>query len=123
MEQMTLFPERRGGGAADAEGRGPDGRRRSQAAGLVATSKRTLNMAEAAAALGATREHVKRLIEDGTLLAVDVGRDDEALGAERPGAGRRRSWRVVSRLGREAPAGGKLLTLEEFVSRRSSENG
>ena len=104
--QMTLLPEER------PERARPAGRA-AAAEGLLATGKRTVTVRECALTLGVTTDHVHHLIQDGTLLAVDVSRAGDA----------RRHRRVAAALERDPPADGRLLTVREFLAARSSENG
>ena len=72
---------------------------------------RHVSTGQAALCMGVSAEHVRRLIEDGSLLASDVG------------SGRKPRWNVAFRLDREPPADGRLLTVEEFMAARSSAAG
>jgi hypothetical protein len=96
------------GGAEDAQG-----------AFLALPGKPTVTPPEAAKALGISSRQVRYLVEDGTLLAINAGRE-VASGDDRER--RRTPWRVVVR--RAADLRGaefdRFMTLEEFIRRRNN---
>jgi hypothetical protein len=90
-----------------------------QGAFLALPNKPTVTPPEAAKALGISSRQVRYLVEDGTLLAINAGRE-VASGDDRER--RRTPWRVVVR--RAADLRGaefdRFLTLEEFIQRRNN---
>ena len=69
--------------------------------------KPTCTPSEAARATGISERQIRYLIEDGSLLAISANRNpDEAI---------RPQWRVVVRMERTAPEGGKGRTLAEWI--------
>ena len=86
---------------------------------LPLPSKATVTPPEAARVLGVSARQVRYLVEEGVLLAIDVGR----VPINRARAKRRQTpWRVVVRRGAEfvAPEFNTFLTLEEFSKKRSN---
>ena len=74
--------------------------------------KPTCTPSEAALCTGISERQIRYLIEDGSLLAISANRDPE--NAMRP------QWRVVVKMERVPPTGGKGKTLEELVEGRKS---
>jgi hypothetical protein len=91
----------------------------AQVALLALPAKATVTPPEAAKALGISSRQVRYLVEDGTLLAINAGRE-VASGDDRER--RRTPWRVVVR--RVADLRGaefdRFMTLEEFIQRRTN---
>lgn len=91
----------------------------AQVALLALPAKATVTPPEAAKALGISSRQVRYLVEDGTLLAINAGRE-VASGDDRER--RRTPWRVVVR--RVADLRGaefdRFMTLEEFIQRRNN---
>ena len=84
---------------------------------LPLPAKATVTPPEAARVLGCTARQIRFLVDDGTLLAIDVGRH-----VARRSRDQRTPWRVVVRRGTEfdKPEFEHFLTLEEFVGKRSN---
>jgi hypothetical protein len=96
------------GGAEDAQG-----------AFLALPGKPTVTPPEAAKVLGISSRQVRYLVEDGTLLAINAGRE-VASGDDRER--RRTPWRVVVRRATDQRGAefDRFLTLEEFIRRRNN---
>jgi hypothetical protein len=106
-------------GAAQAAGRAPA----APAQLMMLPAKSTVTPPEAARILGVSVRQVRYLVLEGSLLAIDPGRQ-VVRNRDKAEDGRRRPWRVVvRRAGLPAQlegAKGMFLTLEEFLIQRSN---
>lgn len=89
---------------------------------LPLPQKTTLSPPEAARMLGICARQVRYLVDEGTLLAIDVGRRPIQGGRDKNS---HTPWRVVVRRGAEftRPEFDAFLTLEEFILKRSNAAG
>lgn len=88
---------------------------------LPLPQKATCNPVEAAKALGISARQVHYLVEQGTLLAINIGREVASGNAE----ARRVPWRIVVRRASDQHGGSfdAFMTLEEFIRRRANTEG
>ena len=86
---------------------------------LPLPAKATVTPPEAARVLGVSARQVRYLVEEGVLLAIDVGRAPINWARTKR---RQTPWRVVVRRGADfvAPEFFTFLTLEEFSKKRSN---